>query len=446
MLALCWFRIQPAPVRWKLFDMPSLRQSAGMGFSSWAVSSLGRVRNSRGVVTWGTLRPSGYRAINVPMGHSRKALYVHSGVAFCFHGAPPTPWHVVDHHDGNRQNNREDNLKYLTHAENIRKAYAMRAQIRGEQKGREIMGRPLRGVVWQHFTSIRQAARLTNISESSVSRCASGKLRSCKGWEFRSVDQPDLPEETWASAMCPGQEHPLPSYRVSTHGRIQGPTGIKTYGWADAHGYPSFTFMRKTMKVHRIVACTFVMDINRSDQVVNHKDGNPTNNHFRNLEVVTQKENVQHAWDMRDDRDAVALRRPVEGRLVETQFKLWVTFPSARAAALQLGINSGSICHCCKGRTASAGGYVWRYAPQAEPEAYPGEEWRSLDVAALVAAWTKQQGQNSDSGIYISCALDSTFHFEVARQGCSIYNFDHGKQLEPPEPEKNQSSSKVIEK
>ena len=44
---------------------------------------------------------------------------VHRVVATAFHGAAPTPQHVVDHIDTNRQNNRPENLRWLTKLENI---------------------------------------------------------------------------------------------------------------------------------------------------------------------------------------------------------------------------------------------------------------------------------------------------------------------------------------
>lgn len=44
---------------------------------------------------------------------------VHRIVAFAFHGAPPTSDHVVDHIDTNRQNNRPENLRWVTRLENI---------------------------------------------------------------------------------------------------------------------------------------------------------------------------------------------------------------------------------------------------------------------------------------------------------------------------------------
>jgi len=43
---------------------------------------------------------------------------VHRIVATAFHGCAPSPQHVVDHKDTNRQNNRPENLQWLTRLEN----------------------------------------------------------------------------------------------------------------------------------------------------------------------------------------------------------------------------------------------------------------------------------------------------------------------------------------
>lgn len=47
------------------------------------------------------------------------AVRIHRIVATAFHGEPPTKEHVVDHIDTNKQNNRPENLRWVTRLENI---------------------------------------------------------------------------------------------------------------------------------------------------------------------------------------------------------------------------------------------------------------------------------------------------------------------------------------
>lgn len=47
------------------------------------------------------------------------SVRIHRIVATAFHGEPPSKEHVVDHIDTNKQNNRPDNLRWLTRLENI---------------------------------------------------------------------------------------------------------------------------------------------------------------------------------------------------------------------------------------------------------------------------------------------------------------------------------------
>lgn len=58
--------------------------------------------------------------LNIKTGYLEIAsVRVHRIVATAFHGEPPTKEHVVDHIDTNKQNNRPDNLRWLTRLENI---------------------------------------------------------------------------------------------------------------------------------------------------------------------------------------------------------------------------------------------------------------------------------------------------------------------------------------
>lgn len=54
--------------------------------------------------------------------------------------------------------------------------------------------------------------------------------------------------------------------------------------------------IHKTYLVARLVAFTFYNQPLESELTVNHIDGNSLNNRIDNLEIITRKENIQHAY------------------------------------------------------------------------------------------------------------------------------------------------------
>jgi len=72
-----------------------------------------RLRNYDNLWTYGKPNNNGYLLL--------VSEVIHRIVATGFHGKPPTAQHVVDHIDTNRQNNRPENLRWLTKLENILK-------------------------------------------------------------------------------------------------------------------------------------------------------------------------------------------------------------------------------------------------------------------------------------------------------------------------------------
>lgn len=55
---------------------------------------------------------------------------------------------------------------------------------------------------------------------------------------------------------------------------------------------------RKVFSVHRLILETFEPNSNSDKLQVNHKDGDKTNNTLSNLEWVTCKENINHAYNL----------------------------------------------------------------------------------------------------------------------------------------------------
>lgn len=81
-----------------------------------------------------TLMKIGYRLVTLSLGSipTRKKKYVHELVAAAFIGPRPAG-HQINHIDGNKQNNRVENLEYVTHAENGRHASEIGLMRRGIQ-------------------------------------------------------------------------------------------------------------------------------------------------------------------------------------------------------------------------------------------------------------------------------------------------------------------------
>ena len=110
---------------------------------------------------------------------------------------------------------------------------------------------------------------------------------------------------------------------------------------------------KKTYLVHRLVQEAYLPNPNNLP-CVNHKDENRENNALPNLEWCTHEYNINYG--SRNKRIAKSLSKPVFCE------ELNITFESANAAARELGLNSGNITKCCKGKLKTTGGYCFRYA------------------------------------------------------------------------------------
>lgn len=79
---------------------------------------------------------------------------------------------------------------------------------------------------------------------------------------------------------------------------VNGPKGYR-YIRLKAPAFSKNKDMRKGYKVHRLVAMYYLDDYSE-DLQVNHKNGNKQDNRVENLEMVTNAQNVWHAWNVLD--------------------------------------------------------------------------------------------------------------------------------------------------
>jgi hypothetical protein len=161
----------------------------------------------------------------------------------------------------------------------------------------------------------------------------------------------------------------FPGYEVSTHGRIRSfkdfqgrlmgvPHMIKPI--INNNGYRKVVLYDQNAvphqkSIHRLVAMAFIPTDNRS-LVVDHLDGDKSNNHVDNLEWVSNKENSIRAYNMGlYEPTFAATRRPIIVTDLRNGDQSY--YSGVNEAARKLGFSSSIISRNINGLTEKFGYY-----------------------------------------------------------------------------------------
>jgi hypothetical protein len=162
-------------------------------------------------------------------------------------------------------------------------------------------------------------------------------------------------------------------YQVSNLGRVKSKERIvlrnnkhkihlkeKILYQGERSGYKVVFFIKngikKSFQIHRLVADAFIPNPENKPQV-NHIDGNKVNNKITNLEWVTAKENINHAYK-------IGLSKIHNNKKV-IQFDLKMNFineyDSLCEAERKTKTHHSNISKCCQGIYKQSNGYIWEY-------------------------------------------------------------------------------------
>lgn len=150
---------------WKIHDVLNL-----------PVSSHGRVKNRKGMVTYGKLDNHGYYSVKV----DNKKHAIHHVVCHVFHGPRPAGF-TVDHLDHNPKNNAATNLRYAT----------MKQQSENRRTfSRKVRQLTLDGEVIREFESAAQAERhVFGKITASVSKCCKSGTARTGNFKWQYVEE-----------------------------------------------------------------------------------------------------------------------------------------------------------------------------------------------------------------------------------------------------------------
>lgn len=207
-------------------------------------------------------------------------------------------------------------------------------------------------------------------------------------------------------------------YSVSNLGNIRNDkTHMLLKANSTRQGYKRITIWHKqlsyTIAVHRMIAEVFLGNPSGNANIVNHIDGDPSNNRVSNLEWCTVSANIQHAYDTGLAKRGEESVSSILSEQEVIEIKIALSSNTVRSLARRYGVSDATISHIRNGDT-------WAHVmPElnsqlSDPEKYHKYKIKATDIPEIRKAFV---AGDSDTNI--------AKRYGVHR--ASIYNIRNGK-------------------
>lgn len=249
----------------------------------------------------GSVYNTGYRMVRLTIGKNKKSYAIHRLVAEAF--LPnPNKLDIVNHKDGNKLNNRVENLEWVSQSQN----------------------------------------RIHAI-QNKISQLATGKRNK--------INKEELVLSNW-------KKYKNTNYLVSNDGKVYNQkTKILLKETPNKAGYIRYTLRidnkNYTKLAHSLVIETWLDVKLTSSDIINHIDGNKTNNSLQNLEISNKKENALHSFYILNKNVKPVIRYNNEKNLM-------TEYPSLTKAAEAVGLSPSRMYYIIKHKNKYLNDY-WMY-------------------------------------------------------------------------------------